>query len=194
MKKFLSLILALLMTVSCASVAFANEDAALDGADTAVEETPYDDAMQYLYAVGIFKGYTEDGQMLGAADPIQRYQMALLAARIATGWLDDDTWLNGNANDTEFTDLQGDVEEKYLGALSYAAQMGLIEGYGDGTFKPYDGITYRDVLTIACRLIGYKNLKYPWGFIEKAVNLGLTEGIEDVAYTEPLTRGGVAQV
>ena len=192
MKKFLSLILALLMTVSCASFAFANEDAALDGADTAEEATPFDDAIQYLEAVGIFKG-KEDG-LLHAADLVKRYEMALLAARIATGWIDDDTWLNGNANDTEFTDLEGDVQEKYLGALSYAAQMGLIEGYGDGTFKPYDGITYRDVLTIACRLIGYKNLKYPWGFIEKAVNLGLTEGIEDVAYTEPLTRGGVAQV
>ena len=71
MKKFLSLILALLMTASCASAIFADDTAITDEAadveataaieDEAVEEateeaTPYDRAIRFLNTYNIMKG------------------------------------------------------------------------------------------------------------------------------------------
>ena len=181
MKKILSLILAGLMTVSCAAFVAAD--------DAAVEATnPVQDyAISFLETYGIYKG----GEGLTNEDDIQRYQMALFVSRISTGWVDDATWEDGTANDSTFADINDEPANKYLGALSYANQNGIIEGYSATKFAPYDNITYRDALTMVVRTLGYKGLSYPWGNIEKAVELGLTEGV-DAAYTDVLTRGEVA--
>lgn len=200
MKKTLSLILALLMSISTASVAFAAEEVAIEE-EVAVEEVvaeeevvagPYDDAIKYLGHYGIYKGVSADD--LAAEDDVNRYQMALFAARLATGWVEDEKWEDGPQNSSEFTDLAGTAAENYYGAISYVNQMGIIEGYGDGTYGPLKGITYQDALTIVVRTLGYQNLEYPWGYIQKAVELGLTEDVVDVAYTDALTRGETAQI
>ncbi len=214
MKKTLSLILALLMTLSCASAIFA-DDVAID--DEAIEETtgeeaiedeeaiaeeevveeeatPYDKAIQFLANYKIMKGYADDG-LLHAEKNVKRYEMALLVSRVATGWVDDSAWEDGPANNSKFTDLAGTGAENYYGILSYADQKGIVEGYEDGTFKPEKTVTYREALTMAVRTLGYgKGLEYPWGFIEKAVGLGLTNGITGVAYTDEINRGVVAQI
>lgn len=195
MKKTLSLILALLMSVSTATVALANDEVAIeDEVEVVTEEvveSPYVEAVQYLNTYGIYKGNGED---MDTESDITRWQMALFAARLSTGWVEDDKWEDGPQNSSEFTDLAGTYAENVYGAISYVNQMGIIEGYGDGTFGPTKGITYQDALTIAARTLGYKNLEYPWGYIQKAVELGLTEGVVDVAYTDTLTRGEVAQI
>ncbi|MGN1345793.1 MAG: S-layer homology domain-containing protein, partial [Eubacteriales bacterium] len=194
MKKVLSLILALLMTASCASAIFA-DDAAIDEAneEAAVEEVavveeavagPYDKAIEFLNNKGIYKGKSADD--LAAEDAIERYQMALFVARISTGWVDDAQWEDGPANNSTFQDIGDEPANKYLGALSYANQNGIIEGYSASKFAPYDGITYRDALTMVVRTLGYKGLAYPWGYIEKAVELGLTADV-NAAYTDNLT-------
>jgi len=200
MKKTLSLILALLMSISTASVAFATEEVAIED-EVAVEEVvteeevvagPYDEAIKYLGRYGIYKGVSEDD--LAADADVNRWQMALFAARLATGWVEDDKWEDGPLNSSEFTDLEGTAAADYYGAISYVNQMGIIEGYGDGTYGPMKGITYQDALTIVVRTLGYQNLDWPWGYIQKAVELGLTEGVVDVAYTDDLTRGETAQI
>ncbi len=192
MKKTLSLILALLMSISCASFAAA-DDAAIEDADVVVEEpTPYDEAILFLQDKDIMQG-KEDG-LIHAGDDVKRYEMAILTARISTGWLENKLWEDDFANDSAYSDLAGTGAEKFYGAISYADQKGIIEGYPDGSFKPEQQVTYREALAMATRTLGYTGLTWPWGNIEKAVNLGLTEGIEDVAYTTPLNRGQVAQI
>jgi hypothetical protein len=191
MKKTLSLILALLMTLSCASAIFAADPAITDTA-VAAGTSAYADAIEFLVDQKIMKGY--DNGELGAEDDVQRYQMALFIGRILTGWTDDKTWENGPENSSKFTDLAGTGAEACYGALSYVQQKGIIEGYGDGKFGPEDQVKYQDVLTMAVRALGYQNLEYPWGYIEKAINLGITENVKGVAYTAAAKRGEVAQV
>ncbi|MBR4743166.1 MAG: S-layer homology domain-containing protein [Oscillospiraceae bacterium] len=197
MKKILALVLALLMAVSCASMALAADTAAIP------EEAPklisaaekYADAIGVLEQKGIMKGVDPNTFDPDADSAIQRYQMALFVGRIVTGWTNDQQWTDGNVNNSGFTDLDGTPAQNFYGAISYASQKGIIEGYGDGKFGPTDGITYRDALTMVVRALGYGGgLKYPWGYIEKAESLGLTKGISGVAYTTPLNRGEVAQI
>ena len=190
MKKILSLILAGLMTLSAASFVAA-DDAAVDAA---VEQNSAEDyAIEFLANYGIFKGTSAAELVADAASPIQRYQMALFVSRISTGWVDDAQWEDGPANNSTFEDINDEPANKYLGALSYANQNGIIEGYSASKFAPYDGITYRDALTMVVRTLGYKGLAYPWGYIEKAVELGLTKDV-NAAYTDNLTRGQVAVI
>lgn len=197
-KKLLSLILALLMAASAASTVLADEAIAEEPAEEVAEVAEvkeagqYDKAIEFLANYGIFKGYNADDT--GANDPIERYQMALFVGRISTGWVKDEQWEDGPENWSEFSDIDVDPVNKYFGALSYATQKGIIEGYGNGKFGPQDHIKYQDALTMVVRTLGYTNLDWPWGYIEKAVGLGLTDGIEGVAYTDELTRGEVAQI
>jgi hypothetical protein len=191
MKKILSLILALIMMLSTATMIFADE-AIADEAPVEVDETAsaYYEAVKFLVNYDIMHG---KGDTLGVYDNVKRYEAALFFGRILTGWTDDSTWEDGILNSSEFTDLAGTAAEAFYGAISYVNQMGVIEGYGDGKFGPEDGIRYQDLLTMAVRALGYSE-KYPWGCIQKAVELGLTDGITGVAYTDTLKREVVAQV
>lgn len=195
MKKILALVLALLMSVSCASMALAADDAiAPEAAATSSAADTYAEAIGMLDAYGIMKGVDPNKFDADADSDIQRYQMALFVGRISTGWTDDAQWTDGNVNNSGFDDLDGTPAQSFYGAISYASQKGIIEGYGDKKFGPTDGITYRDALTMVCRTLGYGGLKYPWGYIEKAEGIGLTKGITGVAYTDILNRGEVAQI
>jgi len=208
MKKILSLILALLMSASAASFVGAAEDAAIADDTTAAAaatsteaevQAQYADALSLLTNWGIYKGTSEDN--LDAAKLIARYEMALFVSRVSTGWTDDskwavaDQWYDRDHDTSGFDDLEGTPAINYLGALSYASQKGIILGYGNKKFGPTDGITYQDALTMIVRTLGYYNLSWPWGNIEKAVTLCLTKGIpSSVKYTDILNRGEVAQI
>ncbi len=198
-KKILSLVLALLMTASSASAILADDVAIADeevATIAAIEEEvvagQYDNAIKFLNQYGIFKGKSADD--LGAEDMLERYQMALFVSRIATGWVDDEQWEDGPENWSEFTDISEGPVANYWGALSYANSQGIIEGYGNGKFGPTDGITYQNALTMVVRTLGYQGLEWPWGYIQKAVELGLTDGITGITYQDELNRGEVAQI
>ena len=193
MRKFLSLILALVMVISCAAMIFA-DDAAVTTTAATDDETAsaYYDAVKLLVSYNIMHG-KGDGK-LGVYDNIKRYEMALFIGRVLTGWVEDTAWEDGTQNSSEFNDLAGTAAESYYGVISYVNQKGVIEGYGNGKFGPEDGIKYQDALTMAARALGYNGLAYPWGYIECAVNLGLTDGITGVAYTDTLKREVVAQI
>ncbi len=196
MKKILSFVLALLMTIGCASIAMATDEAEAITEDAALVATapgPYDEAVAFLEANGILKG--RDNYDLALESPIKRYEMAIFVSRLLTGWIDDSVWKEDyNKDYSAFDDLDGSGAVNYYGAIRYAEEKGVIQGYGDKKFGPEDGIIYKDALTMMCRALGYGGQSYPWGYIETAINLGLTAGIEDVAWTQELVRGEVAQI
>lgn len=193
MKKILSVLLALIMVLACGTMIFADDAVVAENPVAEEETSAYYDAVEFLVSYDIMKG--KGNGNLGVFDDIKRYEMALFMGRIMTGWTTDANWIEyGNDNKSEFNDLAGTPAVNYYGAISYVNQKGVVEGYGNGKYGPVDGIIYQDALTMATRSLGYKNLSYPWGYIEKAVNLGLTEGITDISYTEPLKREVVAQI
>ncbi|WP_432406916.1 S-layer homology domain-containing protein [Wukongibacter sp. M2B1] len=68
------------------------------------------------------------------------------------------------------------------GYIYLAVSQGIINGYGDGFFKPQEKVTLGEAVTIILRGLGYKdeflNGEWPNNYILKASELGLLDGIE----------------
>jgi hypothetical protein len=204
-KRIIALVLSLLMVFGAAASVFAAEAEETAAATTEEVASPYVAAVKSLMAIGakngkngIFKGL-ENGDLDLDSD-VSRWQMALFVSRILTGETDDSYWGKVTVSSSIFTDIEeGSTASNYLGAIGYASQKGVIVGWKDATsgkdvFGPENGIKYQDALTMCTRALGFNGLAYPWGNIEKAIDLGLTKGIVDVGYEDELTRGEVAQV
>ncbi len=189
MKKILSLVLALMMVFSIVPAVFAD-----DAVTTAAKDSAYQDAIDFLGLIGLYKG----GDGHADSDGVTRWQMALYVARVLTGRTEDAYWKT-TENNSGFADVDeylNDSESYIVGAVSYAANKGIINGYGDGNFGPNDGITYRDALTMVVRALGitYPASGYPWSYVTKADELGLMDGITGVGQTEEISREVVAQI
>ncbi len=185
-KKFLALVLAMMMVVGgMVTVSAAEEAATYD----------YTAAAEALADLGIVKGTSDDVIDFALEDKVVRYQMALLVARIMTGEVDDTYWNKVVENTTPFDDVT-----KYYGAIAYVADNEIVEGkgwipgVGDNCFDPEGAITYEQALTMAVRALGYKQLVYPTGFVNTAKELGLTDGLEELAGDTQLTRGQMFQI
>ena len=77
-----------------------------------------------------------------------------------------------------------DVEENawYYDDVIKSSDFGLINGYGDNTFKPQNDITYNEYIKMICSLLfcgsyAETNGGYPNGYMSAAENLGLVSGI-----------------
>ncbi len=183
MKKILSLVLAMLMIISMVPAVFAAETES---------ESDYQAAIDYLTAIGLWKGYG-DGED-GSDDQVLRYQMALFTARMSTGRVDKAYW-ETDVNDSGFTDIDA-LDAEGLGGVTYAAQQGIVNGIGGGEFAPFDNVTYRDAIVMIVRALGftYPASGYPWSYINKARELGVLDGITGVTYTVEVKREVIAQL
>lgn len=118
--------------------------------------------------------------------------MALFTGRVLTGKVESNYW-ESYVNDTTFEDID-DVADYYVGAISYAYEQGVVIGKSDVAFDPNGNVTYQEALTMVVRSLGYTGLSYPNGFINKAMKLGLTNGIANVAYGDAAVRGVIATI
>ncbi len=184
-KRFLSLVLAVVMVAGMAVFAAPASSAAASSA------AGYASSVEFLADLGVMKGYG-DGNY-GENDDVTRYQMALFFVRsIFPGWNAEDE--NPTQASEVFTDVKG-----YGAAIDAMAGLGIVNGVGDNLFAPESNILYRDAIVMAVRAIGITaaeqaTLTYPWGYIVKANALGLTDGISGVSYSENLKRGDVARI
>lgn len=185
MKKILSLVLAALMVFSVVPAVFAAEST------TAATTSDYQDAIDFLKLLDLYKGRANGD---AADELVQRYEMAIFAARFKTGHTDGAYWatVENDSGFSDVTDFDGASAET-LGAISYASQIGIINGVGGDKFDPSSNVTYRDAITMVMRALGY-DLDYPWGYIEKATTLGVTAGIEGIGLTDKIAREVVAQL
>jgi hypothetical protein len=77
-------------------------------------------------------------------------------------------------------------------AVRYA---GIVTGYPNGTFGPNDTITFGQAVTVLMKMLDYTTAdvgsKWPDGFIEKAEEIGLTDGV-DLSGSSAMTKGNAA--
>lgn len=184
LKKFLALVLAMIMVVGATAVVSA------DFTDVAADSN-YAAAINDLAVKGIIKGISET--TFGPEQDVTREQMALFFARSTTGETDDAAW---NTGIVPFTDI-----DKYAGAIEVCFNKKIIDGKSATIFDPYAGITYAEGLKMAVCALGYgvdedgNKLDYPWGYVSVAGELGLTKNITTVeTVNESLTREEVAQI
>ena len=81
---------------------------------------------------------------------------------------------------TKFSDVL--PEDKLFTAVSVATDLGLISGYGDGTFRPEEPITKTQAVKIIVTLLGYEPAAdayggYPSGYLMVGTKVDLTDGI-----------------
>lgn len=183
LKKFLALVLAMLMVMSAS--------AAVSADFTDVASSDYKDAINDLAVKGIIQGMTET--TFGPKQPVNREQMAIFMARVLTGDVDPENTAWKKEAVTPFEDL-GSFQ--YQGAIQYAWANGVINGKSATEYAPGDGIKYVEALAMAIRALGLDDgkIEWPWGYFNTAVNLGLTDGIEGVSIEQALTREETAQI
>jgi len=177
MKKFLALVLAMLMITSMAVMT-----------TSAADEADYTDAAQHLAALKIMKG-NENGDLMMEAG-VTRYQTALFFVQALTGKTDAAVW-NAEKKSVNFADVVD-----YGTAIDYAAGLGIVKGRGNGVFGYNDSIIFQDMIVMAVRALGYEtaDMSYPYGHILAAQKLGLLEDIDLVNYKAQLKRGETAQL
>lgn len=82
--------------------------------------------------------------------------------------------------------------------ISEAAKLGIVKGYGDGTFGPSDIVTYEQAITMIVRAVGGPEYVeegggYPDGYIAAAVMHGFLNGV-NAKKGEEISRADIALI
>ena len=181
MKKFLSLVVAALLSASAVASVSAAKFTDVDANNEALN-----DAVELLTALNVTKGTTET--TFGTEENVTRQQMAAFIYRMMKAGKS----VEGGVNTTSFTDLD---DSTFYFMVSWANSQGIIKGRSATTFDPKGGITLQDAYTMIVRALGYDDgtLAYPIGYISLAEDLGLDADLPSTLnYTDTLTRGNVA--
>ncbi len=154
------------------------------------EDSAYYEAVETLNKLDIVTGY-EDGTYKPEAG-VTRAEMAALIARIQ-GYGET---AKANAN-TAFTDVP--ASHWASGYIANAAGMGIINGYGDGTFGPEDPVLYEQAVKMVMSTLGYtpfaeKNGGYPTGYLAAAQRYDVSLSVANAAVGSAANRGTVAQI
>ena len=150
--------------------------------------TRYEEPVQVLSALGIMNG-DENGKFR-LEDKIIRSEVAKMAVH-AMG-------LESAAESSKGQSLFSDVASDHWasGYINTATALDLIEGDGDGKFRPNDFITYAEAMAIMVRATGYEISAqnrggYPSGYMAVGTSNGLSNNVTG-AYADQITRGNVA--
>jgi len=182
MKKFLSLVLALIMTMSLVTVAGAEDFT--DDASIAYEE-----AVDVVSAVGIVGGY-EDGSF----NPKGTLTRGAAAKIICNMILGPTTAAALAADAAPYSDVP--ANHTFAGYIAYCAKEGIVSGYADGTFRPagtLTGYAFMKMLLGAlgydAEVEGYVGSNWSISVAKRALQLGLDDGLEGkFVGTKALTR------
>ncbi len=153
------------------------------------EDSVYYEAVETLTKMGIVEGY--DGEYR-PEDGVTRAEMAKLIACIQ-GYGETAK----AAATTAFTDVPS--SHWASGYIANAAGMGIINGYGDGTFGPEDPVLYEQAIKMVMATLGYtpfaeKNGGYPTGYLAAAQRYNVSLAVANASVGTEANRGTVAQI
>ena len=183
MKKFLALVLALVMTMSLVTISAGAEDFTDDASIT------YEEAVDVMSALGIVGGYAD-----GSFNPTGTLTRGAAAKIICNMLLGTTTAEALAANEAPFKDVPTD--HVFAGYIAYCVNEGIISGYADGTFRPagtLTGYAFMKMLLGAlgydAAVEGYTGTNWSVSVAKRALNVGLNKGLKgDFVGTKALTR------
>ena len=185
MKKFLSLVLALVMTMSLVTVSAGAKD--FTDSD-AISSADYAEAIDVMSALEIIDGY--DG---GAFQPQGTLTRGAAAKIIACMMLGKTTAEALGTQAAPFKDVP--VGSTFAGYIAYCAESGLIDGYADGTFRPSAQLTGFAFLKTLLTAMGYDSAiegftgpNWTVNVARRAIENGLTDGNDNFVGTQLATR------
>lgn len=186
-KKIISLML-------CSILCLANGFIVSAGAAsfTDLSGTEYETAVTTLASKGIISGY-KDGTFKPENGITRAEAVTIIVNAIAP---DDDVLKLARTNKFR------DVSSYYwaLNSINYATTRGIVSGFGDGTFKTENMVTYNEFAAMLVNALGYDKATiagvWPQNYQNKAKELGVFDKIDTVdanfSFEKNATRGNVA--
>ena len=197
LKKFLALVLAMMMTLSLMVTVNAAADSDFTDKDSITEN--FAEGVEVLKGMGVFEGYP-DGSF-GPKGEITRAETAAIVYRLATGdWKGTQAHLYKDYQ--RFDDVTSD--KWFAGYINYCANAEWIAGYGNGKFGPNDKVSGYQAAAMILRAVGYgKNGEFVGsGWRVQVANVTRSEGllinVDNTTYANTLnnfaTRELVAEI
>ena len=172
MKKFLSLVLALVMTMSLVTVSAGAKDFT-DG-----DKIQYPEAVDVMSAVKVIDGYAD-----GSFNPSATLTRGAAAKIICNLILGPTAASALVADAAPYKDVA--ANHPFAGYIAYCQKTGIISGYADGTFKPANSLTGYAFMKMLLGALGYDaaNEGYTganWSInvAKQAISIGLNDGLE----------------
>ncbi|WP_298021589.1 S-layer homology domain-containing protein [uncultured Dysosmobacter sp.] len=182
MKKFLSLVLSLVMVMSLITVSAGAKEFTDD------ENITYDEAVAVVSELGIVDGY-EDGSF-GPTNTLTRGAAAKIICNLILGPTTAEAL---TADTAPFVDVP--TSNTFSGYIAYCSQQGIISGYADGTFRPSASLTgyafmkmLLGALGYDAAIEGYTGSNWSIAVAKQAKSIELDDGNEDFLGTTAVTR------
>ena len=182
MKKFLSLVLALVMAMSLVTVSAGATDFEDDG------DITYQEAVTVIAGLGIVDGYS-DGSF-GPDEALTRGAAAKIICNLILGPTTADAL---SASTAPFVDVP--TTNTFAGYITYCSQQGIISGYADGTFRPSGTLSGNAFMKMLLGALGYDSEREGYtgsnwtvNVIKQAVGIGLDDGNDDFTGSAAVTR------
>ena len=171
MKKFLSLVLALVMTMSLVTVSAGAKDF------TDSSKITYSEAVDVMSAVKVIDGYAE-----GDFRPTATLTRGAAAKIICNLILGPTTASALVADAAPYKDVP--TNHTFAGYIAYCQKEGIISGYADGTFKPAATLTGYAFMKMLLGALGYDaeveqytGANWSINVAKRAMNIGLKDGL-----------------
>ena len=172
MKKFLSLVLALVMTMSLVTVSAGAKDF------TDNSKITYDEAVAVMSAAKVIDGYAE-----GDFRPTNTLTRGAAAKIICNLILGPTTASALVADAAPYKDVP--TNHTFAGYIAYCQKTGIISGYADGTFKPANTLTGYAFMKMLLGALGYNaetegytGANWSINVAKRAINAGLNDGLK----------------
>ena len=173
MKKFLSLVLALVMTMSLVTISAGAKDFTDDSTIN------YAEAVDVMSAIGVVGGYAD-----GSFNPQGGLTRGAAAKIICNMILGPTTAGALKADAAPYKDVA--VDNTFAGYIAFCAKEGIISGYADGTFRPaapLTGYAFMKMLLGAlgydAAIEGYTGANWSINVAKRALNIGLDKGLKE---------------
>ena len=173
MKKFLSLVLALVMTASLVTVSAGAKEFKDD------KDVTYDEAVAVISEIGVVDGDTD-----GNFRPTDNLSRGAAAKIICNLILGPTTAAELKADTAPYKDVP--VSNVFSGYIAYCAKEGIISGYADGSFRPAGTLTGYAFMKMLLGALGYDGsyegytgANWSINVAKQAIGIGLNKGLTE---------------